>query len=66
MLYNALIEFGIPVKLVRLIKTYLNETYSGVSIGKHLSGMIPFKNGLKQRDALLTLKFNFALDYVCH
>jgi hypothetical protein len=65
-LYNILIEFGIPVKLVRLIKTYLNETCSGVRVGKHLSGMIPFKNGLKQRDALLPLKFSFALNYVCH
>jgi hypothetical protein len=26
-LYNILIEFGISVKLVRLIKMYLNETY---------------------------------------
>jgi hypothetical protein len=65
-LYNTLTEFGIPVKLLRLIKTYLNETNSGVSTGKHLSGMIPFKNGLKQRDALLPWKFNIALDYVCH
>ena len=62
MLYNILIESGIPVKLVRLIKTYLNETYRRFWVDKHLSGMIPFKNGLKQRDALLLLKFNFALD----
>jgi len=27
-LYNILIEFGIPMKLVRLIKMCLNETYS--------------------------------------
>jgi hypothetical protein len=26
-LYNILIEFGIPMKLVRLIKMCLNETY---------------------------------------
>jgi hypothetical protein len=29
-LYNILIEFGIPMKLVRLIKMCLNETYSKV------------------------------------
>jgi len=29
-LNNILIEFGIPMKLVRLIKLYLNETYSRV------------------------------------
>jgi len=27
-LYNILIEFGIPIKLVRLIKMCRNETYS--------------------------------------
>jgi hypothetical protein len=35
-LYNILIEFGIPMKLVRLIKMCLNETYSKIRIGKHL------------------------------
>jgi len=29
-LYNILIEFGIPMKLVRLIKMCLTETYSRV------------------------------------
>jgi hypothetical protein len=27
-LYNILIDFGVPMKLVRLIKICLNETYS--------------------------------------
>jgi hypothetical protein len=36
-LYNTLIEFGVPTKVVRLIKMCLSETYSGVHIGKHLS-----------------------------
>jgi hypothetical protein len=36
-LYNILIEFGITMKLVRLIKMCLNETYSKVRISKHLS-----------------------------
>jgi hypothetical protein len=50
------------MKLVRLIKMCLNETYS--SIGKNLSEMFPIQNGLKQRDALSPLLFNFALEYV--
>jgi hypothetical protein len=29
-LYNILIEFGVPTKLVRIIKMCLNETYSKV------------------------------------
>jgi len=45
-LYNILIELGIPVKLVRLIKMCRNETYSRVGVGKHLSDMLPIRNGL--------------------
>jgi hypothetical protein len=62
-LYNILIEFGIPLKLVRLIKMCLSETYSRVRVGKHLSDTFPVKNGLKQEDALSPLLFNFALEY---
>jgi len=36
-LYNILIQFGIPKKLARLIKMCLNETPSTVRVGKHLS-----------------------------
>jgi len=62
-LYNILIEFGIPRKLVRLIKMCLNETYSRVRVGKNLSHMFPIRNGLKQGEALSPLLFNFALEY---
>jgi hypothetical protein len=41
----------------------LNETYSKVRIGKHLSDSFPIQNGLKQGDALSPLLFNFALEY---
>jgi hypothetical protein len=60
-LYKILTEFGMPRKLVRLIKMCLNETYSKIRIGKHLSGAFPIQNGLKQGDALSPLFFNFAL-----
>jgi hypothetical protein len=62
-LYNILIEFGVLMKLVSLIKTCLNETYSKICIGKHLSESFPIQNGLKQGDALSPLLFNFALEY---
>jgi hypothetical protein len=62
-LYNILIEFGVSMKLVRLIRMCLEETYSKVHIGKHLSDSFPIQNGLKQRDALSPLLFNFALEY---
>ena len=41
----------------------LNETYSRVQVGKHLSNMFPIKNGLKQGDALTPLLFDSALEY---
>jgi len=56
-LYNILTELG------RLIKICLEETYSIVWVGKHLSDMFPIKYGLKQGDALSPLLFNFALEY---
>ena len=42
----------------------VNETYSRVRVGKHLSDMFLIRNGLKQGDALSPLFFNFALEYV--
>ena len=51
-LYSILIEFGIPIKLVRLVKMCLNEKYSRVRVGKNLSDIFPIGNGLKQGDAL--------------
>jgi len=60
-LYNILIQFGIPMKLVRPIKMCLHETYNRVRVGKCLFDMLPIMNGLKQGDASLPLLFNFAL-----
>jgi len=62
-LYNILIEFGIPMKLIRLIKRYISETYIRVRVGKHLSDMFLIRNGLKQGDVLSSLLFSFALEY---
>ena len=50
--YNILIQFGVPMKLVRLIKMCLTETYSRVQVGKNLSDMFPIRNGLKQGDTI--------------
>ena len=61
-LYKILIEFGIPRKLVRLIKMSLTETYSRDRIGKNVSDRFHIRNGLKQGDALSPLLFNFALE----
>ena len=56
-LYNILIEFGIFMKLVRLIKVCLTEKYCKVRVGTSLSERFPIRNGLKQGYALLPLLF---------
>jgi len=56
-LYNILMKLGSPMKLVRLIKMCLNETFSRVRVGKHLCDMLPIKN------ALSPLFSNFSLEY---
>jgi len=61
-LYNILVEYGIPKKLVRLIKMCPTATYSRVRVGKNLSDIYPIRNGLKQGDTLSPLLFNFALE----
>ena len=57
---SILVEFGVPRKLVRLIKMCLIETYSRVRVGKNLSDMFPIRNGLERGDAL---SHSFALEY---
>jgi hypothetical protein len=49
--YNIFIEFSIPMKLVRLIKVCLNETYSRVQVDKYLFDKFLIWNGLKQGEA---------------
>jgi hypothetical protein len=51
-LYNILMEFGVPMKLIRQIKMCLNEIYSKVCIGKHLSV-----------NCFITTALNFASEY---
>jgi hypothetical protein len=62
-LYSILLEFGMSKKLVRLFEMCLNETYGKLHIGKLLTYEFPIQNGLKQRDALSPLLFNFTLEY---
>jgi hypothetical protein len=47
LLHNIIIEFGIFLKLVRLVAMSYH-----VRIGKHLSDAFPIQNGLKQGDTL--------------
>jgi hypothetical protein len=56
-LHNILIEFGIPLKLVRLIEMCLTETCSRIRVGKNLSDVFLVRNGLKPIDVLSPLLF---------
>ena len=56
-LYDILIKFGVPKKLVRLIKTCLYGTQSKVRIGNYLFTRFLIENGLKKGDALSPLLF---------
>jgi hypothetical protein len=62
-LYSTIMEYGVHMKLVRLIKMCLCKTYSKVCIVRHLSDTFPVQDGLKQADALSPLLSNFALEY---
>jgi hypothetical protein len=62
-LYNILLEFGVPKKLVKLIKMHLNETYRKVYVGKLLRDKFSIQNWLKQGAALSPLLFSFPLEY---
>jgi hypothetical protein len=50
------------MKLVRITKIRLNETYSKISGGKYFSDRFPIKNDLRTEDALSPLIFNFVLN----
>jgi hypothetical protein len=47
-LYNVIIEFGIPMKLVRLMNIYLNVTYGKVQAKKRLIHFIFRTAGSKE------------------
>jgi hypothetical protein len=65
MLYNILIEFDIPMNVVRLLKMCFSETCNIGNIGKHLYDTFPTQIVLKQGDVLRhyfsTLLYNMPL-----
>jgi hypothetical protein len=56
MLHNIDVEFEIPMKLVRLTKMCLRETYNKGRKDKHFSDSFPLQSGKKQGN-VLTLHF---------
>jgi hypothetical protein len=58
-LYHILLEFGVPVKLLREIEICLNERLIKVCVVEHLSDSFPIQSDLKEGDALSPLLFKF-------
>ena len=57
-------EFGIPMKLVRLVKMTLVNTNSKVKIQGKLSPSFETVIGLRQGDSLSTLLFNLCMEKI--
>jgi hypothetical protein len=51
------------MKLLRLIKMCLNETYNRVGIGKNVSVIFHIRNNSTKGDVLTQFLFNYYLDY---
>jgi hypothetical protein len=64
-LYNILLDIGIPKKLIRLIKMCLNETYSKIRIGKLLSDKISYSEWAETRKCSIAIAFQFCFR-ICH
>ena len=63
-LLGAVMEFGIPPKLIRLVKTTMANVQCSVRVQSHLSEPISTTCGVRQGDALACLLFNIALEKV--
>jgi hypothetical protein len=45
----------LPMKMVRVIKMFLKDTYCRVRVGTHLSDVFSVTNGLKHRHAVTSI-----------
>lgn len=61
-LYRAMIEFGIPGKLIRLVRATMAESRSCVRIQGDLTNEFICRRGVRQGDGLACLLFNIALE----
>jgi len=63
-LLYTMMEFGIPFKLIRLVKTTMTNVQCSVQIQSHLLEPISTACGVRQGDALACLLFTIALEKV--
>jgi hypothetical protein len=57
-------EFGLPPKLVRLVRVTMTGTEVQVKVQTELTDTFKIRQGLKQGDGLAPVLFNLALQYV--
>jgi hypothetical protein len=65
-LYKAMLEFGIPSKLVRLTRATMEGTTAQVKMQNELSNSFCIGNGLRQRDSLACILYNILLEKIIH
>ena len=61
-LWDAMVELGIPKKLIKLTSICVNGSRSRVKVGEILSDSFEVSGGLKQGDSLSPMLFNIALE----
>lgn len=61
-LWTAMMELGVPLKLISLVKMTLTDINSRVRLRNQLSEPFETDTGLRQGDPLSTLLFNIALE----
>jgi len=60
-LWNVMSQMGIPEKLIRMIKAYVQSSNCNVSFGGAYSNEFLVSTGLRQRDALSPALFNIVV-----
>jgi sorting nexin-29 len=63
-LYEAMIHFHIPVKIIRLVRLTMRSTESHLRVQTELTDSIAIEQGLKQGDGLAPLLFNLPLEFI--
>ena len=63
-MWNIMAEFGIPVKLINLVKTCYRDSKSCVQVGKKKTECFDINSGLRQGCLLSPMLFNLILEKV--
>jgi sorting nexin-29 len=63
-LFTIMYEFGLPPKLVRLVRATMRGAEAQMKVQTQLTDTFEIRQGLKQGDGLVPVLFNLALGYV--